>query len=446
MCSFLITTILVFMLDFVNYYQKFRGPDATNDVIINNIRFIHNLLHMTGNMTFQPFMNSDSTVVCLFNGEIYNYKKFGNYKSDGQCLIDLYTKHGKKFIRELDGEFAIVLFDFNKNIFICSSDVFATKPIWYAIENDEIGIASYKSSLTRLKFTNPIKISANTTIVFSLKGKKILETLSVFDFDLEQKKSSYDDWILAFDNAICKRAKNTNYSIFVCLSSGYDSGIICCALNKHNIKYTTYTITSNENTDTLEKRFSMNKLCSEKITIELLKSEYMEEKKYIKKYCEDAEYNIPFNKCTTNVSDDKGATGMSFIFRKSSAKKQRVYLSGQGGDEIYSDYGYNGKKFYKHSQFGGLFPDNLKEIFPWNSFYEGTQMSYLSKEENISGLHGIEGRYPLLDKYVVQEFLWLTPELKNKYYKGPIHAYLEAQSYPFDINVKIGFEADSNLH
>jgi asparagine synthetase B (glutamine-hydrolysing) len=136
---------------------------------------------------------------------------------------------------------------------------------------------------------------------------------------------------------------------------------------------------------------------------------------------------------------------MSFIFRQSSAKKQRVYLSGQGGDEIYSDYGYNGKKFYKHSQFGGKFPKDLAQIFPWRSFYGGTQLSYLSKEENVSGLHGIEGRYPLLDKYVVQEFLWLVPDLKNKYYKGPIHAYMEQNHYPFDENVKIGFEADVNL-
>ena len=38
------------------------------------------------------------------------------------------------------------------------------------------------------------------------------------------------------------------------------------------------------------------------------------------------------------------------------------------------------------------------------------------KEEIIGGSHGIEQRYPFLDKEVVQEFLWLKPELKNKYF------------------------------
>ena len=35
------------------------------------------------------------------------------------------------------------------------------------------------------------------------------------------------------------------------------------------------------------------------------------------------------------------------------------------------------------------------------------QSSYLAKEESITGGFGIEGRYPFLDKAVVQEFLWL---------------------------------------
>ena len=46
----------------------------------------------------------------------------------------------------------------------------------------------------------------------------------------------------------------------------------------------------------------------------------------------------------------------------------KIILSGQGADEIFSDYGFRGKKFYKPSNFGGLFPDDLSEIFLWNSF------------------------------------------------------------------------------
>ena len=33
-----------------------------------------------------------------------------------------------------------------------------------------------------------------------------------------------------------------------------------------------------------------------------------------------------------------------------------------------------------HSDFGGKFPDDLNGFFPWLSFYDGTQVQYLSKE------------------------------------------------------------------
>ena len=69
--------------------------------------------------------------------------------------------------------------------------------------------------------------------------------------------------------------------------------------------------------------------------------------------------------------------------------------------------------------------------------------SYLAKEEYTSGIWGIETRYPYLDKDVVQEFLWLSPELKNKYkgsiYKPPLLYYLDINNFPL-FNKKLGFD------
>ena len=65
--------------------------------------------------------------------------------------------------------------------------------------------------------------------------------------------------------------------------------------------------------------------------------------------------------------------------------------------------------------------------------------SYLAKEEYVAGAYGIETRYPFLDIDVVQEFLWLTPELKNRYYKSVLHDYLSHNNYPFKEGEKIGF-------
>ena len=115
-----------------------------------------------------------------------------------------------------------------------------------------------------------------------------------------------------------------------------------------------------------------------------------------------------------------------------------VYLSGSGADEIFSDYGYAGEKFFPHSNFGGLYPDDLASIFPWGSFYGSTQASYLAKEEHVAGSFGMEARYPFLDFMVVQEFLWLKATLKNSRYKQVLAEFMGNSSFPFLENKKIG--------
>ena len=35
---------------------------------------------------------------------------------------------------------------------------------------------------------------------------------------------------------------------------------------------------------------------------------------------------------------------------------------------------------------------------------------YLAKEESTAGAHGVETRYPFLDRGLVQEFLWLSAD------------------------------------
>ena len=99
-------------LQFINN----RGPDNTHSLNINNINFVHFLLHLTGIKTPQPIIQD--SIVCIFNGEIYNYKDIdSNSKSDVYSIIKSYIDYGDDFAKYLDGEFVIILFDFSKNKF-----------------------------------------------------------------------------------------------------------------------------------------------------------------------------------------------------------------------------------------------------------------------------------------------------------------------------------------
>jgi asparagine synthetase B (glutamine-hydrolysing) len=116
-----------------------------------------------------------------------------------------------------------------------------------------------------------------------------------------------------------------------------------------------------------------------------------------------------------------------------------VYFSGSGADEIYSDYGFQGKKIFSHSNFGGLFGDNLQSYFPWASFFGSTMRAYLMKEELVAGAFGIEGRYPFLDVALTQEWLAIKVNLKNSKYKAPLAELLDKLAFPYTSGEKLGF-------
>ena len=441
MCSFIFTNKEVTDLEHINQFAKFRGPDLTNSLSKNGYTFIHNLLSITGDFIKQPF--EQDGIVCIYNGEIYNYDSFGEYESDGQCLIPLYKKYGDTFIQKLDGEFAIVLVDFNKDKLIVSSDIFATKPIYIGFkETDkiELAIASYASSITRLGIDTVNKIPANTIGVYKLSSLEFLNEYPVYEFDINQHKDTYDDWITAFEESIHKRSRDLSVKAFLGLSSGYDSGAIACELHKQNKDFRAYSILAAENKQVLEAR---SDVIQDTEMIEMTRAEYFDRVQYLKENGEEFSYNSRYK--NYNYKGDKASNGLAAICDRGHKQGYRIYFSGQGADEILSDYGHSGHKIYGHSEFGGKFPNDLSSLFPWYSFYDGTQIQYLNKEEYVAGTYSIETRYPFLDKKVVQEFLWLKADLKNKYYKGPLHMYLQQNEFPFEPGKKIGFGADKNL-
>ena len=424
-------------ISYINFHCQKRGPNQTNIQEINGITFIHNLLHITGTLTPQPFVTDN--VVCIYNGEIYNYQDFGKeYQSDGYCLLDLYQKYGIDFTKHLDGEFAIAIIDFNQETILISTDVFSTKPIFYCLENDNFMISSYSSCIQRNNMKNIIKLEANKTILFNLNTLQKIKETYVYKFDLNQHKQNYNDWVKAFDNAIKKRIADSQKKVFVSLSSGYDSGAICCALNQQKFNYKTYTILGSEDAKVLQDRFKIN--IAPHLIYKMNQDTIQKYKKKNMENCCDYQSKVRLNMNTIySVLKDNASNGGSFIYQQARNDNYVIGLSGQGADEIFSDYGFNGVKIKSHSCFGGKFPNNLSSIFPWESFYGGIGQCLIMKEEIIGGSYGIELRYPFLDKFVVQEFLWLHPKLKNKYYKAPLHHYLTINNYPFKKNQKIGF-------
>lgn len=438
MCSFYFSNQYLGNLELINKYLKPRGPDATNLVEVEGYTLVHNLLSLTGDFTVQPL--NKNGVYSLFNGEIYNFKDFDpNAKCDSEVVIDLYQKYGPEFASKLDGEFAILILDLNNKKIVFSSDTFRTKPLFYSIEGKSICVSTYTSPILLSNFKTANKVEANTTYIFDINTGK-LSTRTITKFLLDQYITDIDGWLTKFDKAIEKRTKfSADKKFFIGLSSGYDSGIISCALNKTNIDYKAYSVVASENVGIIKQRFDLIK---HKELINLKKSEFDHYSATLfGNQCED----FTCQDLGINIKSDKACYGLAHICTLAQRDNRKIYISGQGADEIISDYGMNGNKIYGHSTFGGKFPNDLRSVFPWRNFFKGTQELYISKEEYVAGSFGIESRYPFLDLDLVQEYLSLSVDLKNKKYKHVIHEYLLKNNYPFEQNKKIGFQANKNL-
>ncbi|WNZ55956.1 asparagine synthase (glutamine-hydrolyzing) [Microbulbifer sp. MKSA007] len=89
----------------------------------------------------QPLLSDDGEVVCIVNGEFYNYLEIKddlirrNYRfltqSDSEILIGLYQEFGVYCLDYLRGEFSFVLYDKRKNLILSARDRFGIKPLFY---------------------------------------------------------------------------------------------------------------------------------------------------------------------------------------------------------------------------------------------------------------------------------------------------------------------------
>ena len=427
-----------------------RGPDNTNYFFWNedefNIATVHNLLDISGSSVKQPLYEKSSKVL-LFNGEIYEPSKHD--LPDTKLIFEEFRDNNlESFLANAQGEFAISAVDLRKRIINLFVDLIGTKPLSYSIEAGKIGIATYDCALEKLGFQSIKKVLPNQKIQikFDDLNKPKLYCEDLYSLNLKQTKNNFDDWNKSFLNSVSLRATFFNTKFFVPLSSGYDSGAICVALNHLKIPYTTVSIGDSENLRIIKKRIQINKnrSCIEHIQLPSSSwKQYLKVSKLIKQKIGCINYYHKEDGMKESeprqLHDDPGSIGMYLICQEMKSRGFNAVLSGTGADEIYSDYGFGGKKFYPHSEFGGLFPDQLEGFFPWRKFYGDSQRSYLTKDEMIAGLFGIEGRYPYLDKNTTQEFLRLTAKLKNYCYKNCIANFLEIHNYPFEKEIKIGF-------
>jgi asparagine synthase (glutamine-hydrolysing) len=130
---------------------KHRGPDGESSYIGDQcaLGFRH-LAFFDGTTSLQPLSNKQKTLFVVCNGELYNYQDLQTelptypYQSTSDCevLIPLYEKYGVDFVSHLKGQFAIAIWDTQKQIVLLARDKFGICPLYYVRTANDLYFSS----------------------------------------------------------------------------------------------------------------------------------------------------------------------------------------------------------------------------------------------------------------------------------------------------------------
>jgi len=135
-----------------------RGPDSEGrflrPYLALGIRRLKIIDLETGD---QPLANESGTVTLVYNGEIYNFRELRQQllerghefrtQSDGEVIAHLYEEKGPDCLEDLNGMFAVALWDEPNRRLLLARDRAGEKPLYYWTGGDTLVFASEIKSL-----------------------------------------------------------------------------------------------------------------------------------------------------------------------------------------------------------------------------------------------------------------------------------------------------------
>jgi asparagine synthase (glutamine-hydrolysing) len=161
----------------LNDLQAHRGPDhaalvAVGSFTLGNTRLAIQDPSPVGN---QPFWSRDGRYLCVFNGEIYNYKELiAEYglelpsQCDGAVIPELWARLGPKCLLRFRGMYAVAVVDTTEDTLTICRDPFGIKPVYYRRLAD--GTTAFASEVRPLDALEPAPILADAVVSYLRLG------------------------------------------------------------------------------------------------------------------------------------------------------------------------------------------------------------------------------------------------------------------------------------
>jgi len=408
MCTFKISNYLD--TDSVDKFLKLGGPSSSETLEINGIYLTHHSLSLTGEIL--PQIIQVDNLYFMLVGEIFDYNK--SLPSELHHVIDMFQKHGmNNFINQLNGEFLVIIFDKSKNIIHFFTDTWSTRQVWFEQWDNKFYFGSLPRSEVpgRLLMVpafygidNIVRLQANKHYIFGIDAQKLIFSRNeIYKWNLDQYKTSTNDFIAAFEQAVINTA---HPNVILSFSGGLDSACIAVCLADH------------------KKSF-------ESVNLQFTDVEDLEARDQILNYCKDyTECKILTERIPITIDRSKlkllGLHSDSLLQVSEYAKiiNKNIMIQGNGPDNFMRRI--MPEKFYEKDPTETEWPEDLKSIFPFESWYDGRNRRSIDKKETTMIHYGMTMRNPYFDKKLLQEWLNLDYRLKSneQEVKGILKNYL----------------------
>jgi asparagine synthase (glutamine-hydrolysing) len=142
---------------------SYRGPDESGVyhspfAALGNVRL--SIIDIAGGQ--QPLSDLSGRFWIVFNGEIFNYRELREdlekrgivfrTVSDTEVLVQLYSLYGRKCLDLLNGQFAMAIWDKEKEELFIARDRVGIRPLFYNTDNGVFTLASEIKALFRLNY------------------------------------------------------------------------------------------------------------------------------------------------------------------------------------------------------------------------------------------------------------------------------------------------------
>ncbi len=402
-----------------------RGPDDTKIIDTGKgLMGFHRLAIMGLTPSgMQPFELDGSYVVC--NGEIYGFEKIRDdliqkgytFESDSDCetLLPMYKEYGTDMFAMLDAEYALIIYDGEKQEYIAARDPIGIRPLYYGYDKD--GVIIFASEAKNLiKLTDKIMPFPPGHYYKDGKFVRYSDIAAVDEYsrdDLETVcRKIHDKLVCGVEKRLVADAK-----VGFLLSGGLDSSLVCAiAQKKSKTPIRTFAIGMSE--DAIDLKYA-------KQVADYIGSVHTEIYMTPDEVISSLEGVIEMLG-TFDITTIRASMGMYLICKAIHEQTDiRVLLTGEISDELfgykYTDFAPSAEEFQKESQ------KRIRELHMYD----------VLRADRCISVNSLEARVPFGDLDFVKYVMSIDPELKiNKYGKGKYllrHAFEEGDYLPESI-------------